>query len=111
MAGVLIDAGGAVANATLPEKADVFERPSPDQIFHGMNNDLSVWDENDRLVPEAQGYSDSTSILKVNHPLMIMVKEKRVVSINQLFPKNKLSAKCFRHYISYNAKYFIIYTL
>ena len=81
MAGVLIDAGGAMAHATLPEKADAFERPTPDQIFHGMNNDISVWDENDQLVPEAQKYSESTSVLKVNHPLMIMVKEKRVVRV------------------------------
>ena len=82
MSGVIVDAGGAMAKATLPEKAYDFDRATPaDQLFHGINNDVSLWDENDRLVPEAQKYSESTSVLKVNHPLMIMVKEKRVVSM------------------------------
>eukprot|EP00094_Tigriopus_californicus_P006606 TCALIF_06362-PA protein Name:"Similar to trpa-1 Transient receptor potential cation channel subfamily A member 1 homolog (Caenorhabditis elegans)" AED:0.12 eAED:0.12 QI:8/0.6/0.31/0.93/1/1/16/267/1355 len=40
-----------------------------------INNE--IWDENHRLLPEAQPYSKSSTILKLNHPLMIMVKEKR----------------------------------
>ena len=82
MAGVLIDAGGAMANTTLPEKSDVFDKPSPDNLHQGVNGEDTLWDENDKLVPEAQPYSESKSILKANHPLMIMVKEKKVVSKN-----------------------------
>jgi hypothetical protein len=43
-------------------------------------NDL--WDENHKLVPEAKTYSNSADVLKNNHPLMIMVHEKRAVSIH-----------------------------
>ena len=80
MAGVIIDAGGAMANATLPEKSDNFDRLNPDNLHQGLGDDDLLWDDNDKLVPQAQAYSESKSILKVNHPLMIMVKEKRVVS-------------------------------
>ncbi len=39
-----------------------------------------IWDENShQLNPEAQPYSTSATILKMNHPLMIMVKEQRSV--------------------------------
>ena len=41
--------------------------------------DGSIWDENNHLLPDSEAYADSSSILKVNHPLMIMVKEQRVV--------------------------------
>ena len=82
MAGFIIDAGGAMANSTLPEKSDVFERQIQDNLYQGGNSEDSLWDENDKLVYEAQPYSESKSILKANHPLMIMVKEKKVVSIN-----------------------------
>ena len=80
MAGVLIDAGGEMAKATLPERHDAFDKPVSDQMFNGLNSGVSLWDENDKLVHSAKLYSESKSILKVNHPLMIMVKEKRVVS-------------------------------
>ena len=80
MAGVLIDAGGEMAKATLPERHDAFDKQVPDQMFNGLNSEASLWDENDKLVHSAKLYSESKSILKVNHPLMIMVKEKRVVS-------------------------------
>ena len=82
MAGVLIDAGGAMANTTLPEKSDAFEWNFQDASLQGPKYDDSLWDENDKLVPEAQMYSDSKAVLKINHPLMIMVKEKRVVRTN-----------------------------
>eukprot|EP00095_Tigriopus_kingsejongensis_P005747 maker-scaffold28_size608977-snap-gene-2.12 protein:Tk05747 transcript:maker-scaffold28_size608977-snap-gene-2.12-mRNA-1 annotation:"transient receptor potential cation channel subfamily a member 1-like protein" len=36
-----------------------------------------IWDDNHKLLPEAQPYSKSSTILKMNHPLMIMVKEQR----------------------------------
>ena len=81
MAGVLIDAGGEMAKATLPERHDAFDKQAPDPMFNGLNCEASLWDENDKLVHSAKLYSESKSILKVNHPLMIMVKEKRVVSI------------------------------
>ena len=81
MAGVLIDAGGEMAKATLPERHDAFDKPVSDHMFNGPNGEASLWDENDKLVHSAKLYSESKSILKVNHPLMIMVKEKRVVSI------------------------------
>ena len=81
MAGVLIDAGGEMAKATFPDRHDAFDKQAPDQMFNGLNSEASLWDENDKLVHSAKLYSESKSILKVNHPLMIMVKEKRVVSI------------------------------
>ena len=43
--------------------------------------DGSIWDENGKLLPGAQTYSDNTTAVKINHPLMIMVKEQRVVSL------------------------------
>ncbi len=42
--------------------------------------DGEIWDDSDYLVPEAKTYSDSATVLKLNHPLMIMVKEQRTVS-------------------------------
>ena len=38
-----------------------------------------VFNEFDHLVPEARTYHKSTTVLKLNHPLMIMVKEGRTV--------------------------------
>ena len=87
MAGVLIDAGGAVSNSTIPEKSDIFRKNSQVPLMQNMNGDATVWDENDKLTSEAKTYSDSKAVLKINHPLMIMVKEKRVVSKN---------VKCYR---------------
>ena len=77
---MLIDAGGAVSNSTIPEKSDVFMKNAQDPLIQNFNADVSLWDENDKLTYEAKTYSDSKAILKINHPLMIMVKEKRVVS-------------------------------
>ena len=81
MAGIVIDAGGEVVNATLPERYDAFDKKVPDQMLNGLNGEASPWDENDKLVHSAKLYSESKSIFEVNHPLMIMVKEKRVVSM------------------------------
>ena len=36
-----------------------------------------IWDENNHLLPEAKPYTDTSSVLKLNHPLMLMVKEQR----------------------------------
>ena len=82
MAGVLIDAAGAVSNSTIPEKSDVFRKNSHVPLVPNINGDASLWDENGKLTSEAKTYSDSKAVLKINHPLMIMVKEKRVVSRN-----------------------------
>ena len=43
--------------------------------------EAEIYDENYRLIPEAEPYSPSTTVIQLNHPLMIMVKEERVVSI------------------------------
>ena len=72
MAGVIVEAGVAMVNP----KAE-----KTDQMSNTDSNEASVWDESDRLIPEAQLYSHSSSVLKINHPLMIMVKEQRVVCI------------------------------
>ena len=80
MAGVLIDAGGAVSNSTVPEKSEVFVKNNQEPSAQSLNSGVGLWDENDKLVCEAKPYSDSKAVLKINHPLMIMVKEKRVVS-------------------------------
>ena len=82
MAGVLIDAGKAVSNSTMSEKSDIFRKNSHAPLMPNMNGDASLWDENGKLTSEAKTYSDSKAVLKINHPLMIMVKEKRVVSRN-----------------------------
>ena len=57
MAGFIIDAGGAMANSTLPEKSDVFERQIQDNLYQGGNSEDSLWDENDKLVYENDGIS------------------------------------------------------
>ena len=54
---------------------DATEYPSYD--WHSM---YLYDDTNEGLVPEAQPYHESSSLMKYNHPLMIMVKEERVVS-------------------------------
>lgn len=43
--------------------------------------DSAIFNEQDRLVAEAKTYHKSTTVLKLNHPLMIMVKEGRTVSV------------------------------
>ena len=68
----IVEAGVAMVNPKAEKN---------DQTSNTHNNEASVWDESDRLVPEAQLYSHSSSVLKINHPLMIMVKEQRVVCI------------------------------
>ena len=80
MIGGILDAGGTMANTTLPEKSGAFDKPTQDNLLQGVSGEDLLWDENDKLVPEAQTYSESKTILKANHPLMIMVKEKKVVS-------------------------------
>ena len=40
-----------------------------------------IWDDNGKLLSGAQTYTDNTTVLKINHPLMIMVKEQRVVRL------------------------------
>ena len=93
MAGVLIDAGSAVSNSTVPEKSDVFVKNNKEPLVQNINSDVGLWDENDKLVCEAKPYSDSKAVLKINHPLMIMVKEKRVVS-KLIFNINALQSLC-----------------
>ena len=45
-------------------------------------NEMNLYDETtDRLIPEAEPYDESSTLMKYNHPLMICVKEKRVVCI------------------------------
>ena len=51
-----------------------------------------IWDENDKLVDTAKPYTDSTTIMKLNHPLMIMVKEQRTVSSG-----NEVALHTFKH--------------
>lgn len=41
---------------------------------------MGLYDDNHHLVPEAEPYTSSSILRKLNHPLMIMVKEERVVS-------------------------------
>ena len=44
-------------------------------------SNMGLYDDNHHLVPEAQPYTESSTARKLNHPLMIMVKEQRVVSL------------------------------
>ena len=83
MAGVIVDAGVKMIHPN--QKA-----MDGDQISHYSREYNDIWDENDRLVPEARPYSGSSAVLKMNHPLMIMVKQQRVVSIFILDIKMKL---------------------
>ena len=59
---------------------DVFcndaEGDDPDE-----NSNKTVWDDKHKLIPSAVPYSNSTSVLRNNHPLTIMVEEKRTVAI------------------------------
>ena len=41
---------------------------------------VNIYDDSNHLVPEAEPYTPSSTLRKLNHPLMIMVKEERVVS-------------------------------
>lgn len=43
-----------------------------------------IWDDAHHLVPEAQPYCNSATVMKLNHPLMIMVKEQRTASLDEL---------------------------
>ncbi len=45
-------------------------------------HNTNIFEDNNKLIPEAEPYTGSSSVLKLNHPLMIMVKEQRVVSIS-----------------------------
>ena len=42
---------------------------------------MGIYDDNHHLVPEAEPYTSSSTLRKLNHPLMIMVEEARVVSL------------------------------
>ena len=46
-------------------------------------SEAEIWDDANNLSPEARPYVNSATILKLNHPLMIMVEEKRTVSKSQ----------------------------
>ena len=48
----------------------------------------SIWDENGKLLPKVQTYCEDSGIIKANHPLMIMVKEQKVVSFYKLSSLN-----------------------
>ena len=56
-----------------------------DRIYGGNNGvsgvkkwaESDIWDEQGKLNSEAEPYTKSKSILKANHPVMIMVSEQR----------------------------------
>ena len=56
-----------------------------DKIYGGNNGvsgvkkwaESEIWDEQGKLTSEAEPYTKSKSILKANHPVMIMVSEQR----------------------------------
>ena len=51
-----------------------------DLIGQGADwSNMKLYDDNSRLVPEAEPYTPSSTLRKLNHPLMIMVKEERAV--------------------------------
>jgi hypothetical protein len=56
----------------------------------------NLWDENDHLIPEAEPYA-SSSATKLNHPLMIMVNEERVVSALSTFSHQAQKEVLFRN--------------
>ena len=45
---------------------------------------MKLYDDNSGLVPEAEPYTPSSTLRKLNHPLMIMVKEERAVRDHSL---------------------------
>lgn len=49
---------------------------------------MDLYDDANHLTPEAEPYSSSSTLIKLNHPLMIMVKEERVVGCFFPFFKN-----------------------
>ena len=56
-----------------------------DLIGQGADwSNMKLYDDNSRLVPEAEPYTPSSTLRKLNHPLMIMVKEERAVRVNSL---------------------------
>ena len=57
-------------------------------------SEAEIWDDNNNLSPDARPYVKSATILKLNHPLMIMVEEKRTVNWPRL---NILSYICATH--------------
>ena len=56
-----------------------------DLIGQGADwSNMKLYDDNSRLVPEAEPYTPSSTLRKLNHPLMIMVKEERAVRVHSL---------------------------
>ena len=49
------------------------------------------YDDRDHLLPETEPYTTSSTLRKLNHPLNIMVKEKRVVSLHFNCPQKSLN--------------------
>lgn len=52
------------------------DKDAPQQIPW---TDKNIFNEHDKLVPEAKTYDNSKTVLKLNHPLMIMVQQGRTV--------------------------------
>ena len=56
-----------------------------DLIGQGADwSNMKLYDDNSGLVPEAEPYTPSSTLRKLNHPLMIMVKEERAVRDHSL---------------------------
>ena len=53
--------------------------------------ETEIWDDNCNLLPEAKPYSQSSTILKLNHPLMIMVEEKQTVTLKWKYCNGKMN--------------------
>ena len=54
-------------------------------------NEMNLYDETtDRLIPEAEPYDESSTLMKYNHPLMICDKEKRdkIDTFSNYYPAN-----------------------
>ena len=57
----------------------------PNLIGQGADwSNMKLYDDNSGLVPEAEPYTPSSTLRKLNHPLMIMVKEERAVRVHSL---------------------------
>ena len=55
-----------------------------DSFCYWIPTKTNLYDDTNHLVPEAEPYTPSSTLRKLNHPLMIMVKEERVVGFFHL---------------------------
>ena len=65
--------------AIVPGQSAQQQEMEKTQEYTGQWAEGVIWDDNGKLLSGAQTYTDNTTVLKINHPLMIMVKEQRVV--------------------------------